>query len=163
MAHELTNILLENFDIQLELQKGLQSKAQELRSFILKRELESITITANQMDEISAKVELIELERRQKIRDLQLPVKPNIPFEGLLRFVPDEEQKLLKEKRKSLKAEVQVTARINGSNRVILHEVLNSVDTTVKLIAGAAKPAAGYDYTGKSNDLNRRKLLNQLG
>ncbi len=163
MAHELTNILLENFDIQLGLQKILQAKAQELRSFILKRELESITITANQMDEISAKVELIELERRQRIRDLHLNVLPNVPFEGLIRFVPTDEQKQLKDKRNALKAEIQVTARINGSNRVILHEVLSSVDSTVKIIAGGAKPATGYDYTGKSNDNNRRKLLNQLG
>jgi len=163
MAHELTELLLENFETQRELQISLQAKAKELRGFILKRELELITITANQMDEISAKVELIELERRQKIREFNFDLKPNSPFKDLLGYLPTEDHVALLTMRNDLKSEIQSTSRINGSNCVILHEVLNSVDSTIKIIAGSAKPASGYDYTGKSSDVNRRKLLNQLG
>lgn len=153
--------LLSLFETQKSLQAELQAQSEKLRSAILSRELELVSAVVHNIDEITEKTELLEVERRKAVA-AELGSEANKSFDALLRTLNDEDRELLKTARNELKEAVKTTARKNTMNRLLLEETLSSIKTSVKIMTGSAKPSTGYDFTGKSST-NQRKFINQVG
>jgi len=162
MKLSITETVIANFEQQLELQTTLQDETKRLRTFILKRQLDEISGVTHRIDEISGKIEQIELERRTNISNEQGNSAAQ-SFVIFLRATPDRLKDRLNAVYLKLKATANETYRLNAGNRILLEEALSSVKSTVAILTRSERASTGYDFNGKYSSVNRKKLLNRIG
>lgn len=158
--------LEENLVLELKLHDSLLTTAQSFNSAVKNDDLEAIQKYTRAYDEHICQIERLEEKRVllcTTISGSGAKAVNSVKLDSILTKASSDVQSRIRDVRNNLKRKIQLLSKVNTSNQILIHEAMELIATTFKIIGNEGNRFSPYNGKGKGAvPVSTQRIFNKI-